>query len=131
MNFKVINNTKDFIILMFTDIMDFIIRLKATNIRDFIANLMAINIMGLINLTANNIMGFASIQHFVKNKVFNQLVFSSITTLKYQASNINLGINFHIVVANSIFTLAFQVIIGKGCTKCSCLGSFMDFNLVA
>lgn len=131
MNFKVVNNIKDFIILKSTDIMDFIIRLKAINIMDFIVNLMATNIMGLINLMANSIVGFASIQHSAKNKVFNQLVFSSITTLKYQASNINLGINFHTVAANSIFTLAFQVIIGKGCTKGSCLGSCLDFNLVA
>jgi hypothetical protein len=42
-----------------------------------------------------------------------------------------LGINFHIVVANSISTLAFQVITSKDWTKGSCLGSCLDFNLVA
>jgi hypothetical protein len=99
---------------MTINIMDFIVSFKATNIEDSITNLKATNIMDFIaNLKVTNIMGFASIHYFAKNKVFGLLVFSSITTLKYQATNINLGINFHIVVANSISTLAFQVITSK------------------
>jgi hypothetical protein len=127
MNFKVANNIKDLFIQKSINIMGFIINLEATNMMDFI-----------INLEATNIKGFASILHFAKNKVLSQWGFSSITTLKFQASYINLAINFHIVVAktwilvaNSISTLAFQVISGKGCIKGSCLGSCMDFNLVA